>query len=56
MVGKNLNHPNIVKYNYMVKTRKNKIDEFHIIMELIKGKNLKSYIEDKGPATSIRQI
>lgn len=46
-IAKDLNHLNIVKYIQFVETKneKQKIEEFHIILEYVKGGNLKELIK-----------
>lgn len=46
-IGKDLDHPNIIKYKYFMRKFDpfQKIWEFHIIMELMKGSSMTSFIE-----------
>ena len=55
-LSKNLDHPNIIKYLDFVKSTKQSTDQFHIIMELIKGQNLSTFIEKNGPVCKIRTL
>jgi serine/threonine protein kinase len=45
-IARNLVHPNIVSYKYFVRKggEKSNEEEFHIILELLEGGNLKDYI------------
>ena len=58
ILSKQLDHPNIVKYLYFVKmqTQDGRMDEYHLITELIKGQNLSRYIEKNGAIKSIGTI
>ena len=55
-LSKSLNHPNIIKYLHFVKSTKESTDQYHIIMELIKGKNLSTFIHKNGAVSNIRTI
>ena len=48
-MAKNIIHPNIVKYEHLIKEKNRKQDVFHIIMELIEGKDMTNYLRDCGP-------
>lgn len=50
MIAKDLIHPNIVEYKYFMKKfdTENNNYEFHIIMELLEGQDMDSYIKKNG--------
>ena len=50
-IGKDLEHPNIIKYKYFMRKfdPSQKLWEFHIIMDLMKGSSLTSFIEKNQP-------
>lgn len=58
LVGKDLLHPNIVKYHYFMREYfpKKKKHEFHIIMERIKGGDMEDRIRKYGCAKKIETI
>ena len=51
-LSKNLDHPNILKYLHFVKER----DQYHIIMELVRGSNLSTFIHTNGAICNIRTL
>lgn len=57
-IAKNLVHPNIVSYKYFVRKGgdKSNEEEFHIILELLEGGNLKDFIVEKGRLTDLGKI
>lgn len=57
-IAKNLVHPNIVSYKYFVRKGGDKTneEEFHIILELLEGGNLKDYIAKEGAITDIKRV
>lgn len=57
-IAKDLLHPNIVSYKYFVRKRgdRDRDEEFHIILELLEGGNLKEYIAKRGRVTDISII
>jgi serine/threonine protein kinase len=59
-IAKDLVHPNIVSYKYFIRKggdneRANE-EEFHIILELLEGGNVKEYIKKEGRLTDIAKI
>jgi len=56
MLAKDLDHPNLIKYKNMIKYTNGKTDEYHIIMDLMKGPDISSYIRYNGPIPSITTI
>ena len=58
LIAKDLNHPNIVKYKFLMKqndTGKKKY-ECHMIIEFIDGKNLEEYIRYHGKAPAMEKV
>ena len=57
-IARNLVHPNIVSYKYFVRKggEKTNEEEFHIILELLEGGNLKDYIQTAGRVTDLAKI
>ena len=57
-IAKNLVHPNIVSYKYFVRKggEKTNEEEFHIILELLEGGNLKDYIAKEGAITDLSKV
>jgi serine/threonine protein kinase len=57
-IAKNLVHPGVVSYKYFVRKGGDKAneEEFHIILELLEGGNLKDYIAKEGAVTDIGKI
>ena len=54
-IAKDLNHPNIVEYQYFMRKydTSSKEFEFHIIMELLDGGDMDNYIREQGRAFTI---
>ena len=51
-----LQHPNIVEYKYLVKYKKLNTFHCHIIMELIDGKHLESYIKELASPINLEGV
>ena len=41
-------HPNIVAYRHFVRQYSDEYDQYHIIMDLIEGKSLQEYMDEKS--------
>ena len=54
-IGKDLEHPNIIKYKYFMRKfdPSQKLWEFHIIMDLMKGSSMTSFIEKNQPIVEV---
>ena len=50
LIAKDLIHPNIVEFKYFIRKYipNGQKNEFHLIMELIEGQNLESFIAKNG--------
>jgi serine/threonine protein kinase len=57
-LGRDLKHENIIEYKYFVKQydKDTRSQEYHIILEQMKGGDLLSYIKSKGRETDIDKI
>lgn len=58
-IAKDLEHPNIAKYKYFMRNfdPETKAWDFHIILELVEGPNMNSYIKNNTPdIEAIRNI
>lgn len=55
-IGKDLDHPNIIKYKYFMRKfdPSQKLWEFHIIMDLMKGLSMNSFIEKNQPIVEVQ--
>ena len=51
VIGSELKHPNIVEYKYYIKHQTDTDHNYHIIMELMEGPDMKTYLLNKkyGP-------
>ena len=49
-LGKNLTHPSLIEYKYFLRKydENTKEHEFHIIMDLMEGGDLETYLEENG--------
>lgn len=58
MIAKDLVHPNIVEYKYFVRKydRDTQNYEFHILMELMDGGDMDSYIKEQGRPYMIDRV
>lgn len=58
MIAANLQHENIVQYKYYKKDKKNNNFEYHIVMDLMEGQDMLSYINNPkfGPPKDIDKI
>ena len=44
LIGKDLDHPNIIEFKYFMKKKEGKNQEFHIVMELMRGEDMLGYL------------
>ena len=53
-----LSHPNLVEYKYFHEriNPKNGDTEFHVIMELMEGNDMESFLQDYGPPRNEEMI
>ena len=57
LIGKDLYHPNIIEFKYFVRKRSGKNQEFHIVMELMRGEDMLGYLSShKDQARDINFI
>lgn len=58
LIASKLQHPNIVEHKYFIKKQTDYVAEYSIIMELMKGKDMYSYIKNKklGPPKDVTII
>lgn len=51
VIAKDLNHPNIVKYEYFMKTydKEDNVHEFHILIEFMKGDDMDVFLKRERP-------
>ena len=57
-IAKDLVHPNIVEYKYLMKKYEPDNDnyEFHILMELMEGEDMEVYLKEQGPPLMIERV
>ena len=58
LMASQIDHPNIIKYEYFMRKYdpKNKNYEFHILVELMRGGDMESYLSKWGPAVTLDRV
>jgi len=57
-IAKDLKHPNIIRYKYFMRkyNESSKTYEFHILMELMDGEDMETYITEQGRPYMVERI